>query len=465
MNPKSHGLNVDVTLDRASGVSLRRQILAQLKAAITDGVLAPGDPLPSSRSLAGSLRVSRTTVLACYQELEGDGWTYGSHGAGTFVARRDTVSVAPTPIVDEDDDQPVYDFRPGAVDPVLVTESGWKNVWRNFDPSDLPAPPCGTRALRAALASYLTSARGLPCSLDEIIVCAGTAEALTVLAVALGWAGRDAAVEDPGYPAIRDVLRRMSVRCVALDVTDPATVPTQLADSTGLAAVYLTPSHQYPLGHRMGQDERRAVIDWADRSGAVVIEDDYDGEFHFGIAPSTSMAGMRPESNVVYVGTMSKVLDPGLRLAYLRVPPHLVDAVGAARTDIGSTVAAPVQAGVANLLNSGQLSRHIARVRRIYGDRRRAALQALDGLPAVRALTGIDAGLHIVAGLATGINAAKVVSEAAERGVGVLDLDDFRTVPAPQRPALVLGYGRHTPSAIRAGMTLLSECAELRRHG
>lgn len=467
MNQMSHGLNVNLTLDRASGVSLRRQILTQLKAAIVDAVLAPGDPLPSSRSLAESLGVSRTTVLACYQELEGDGWIYGAHGAGTFVARRGigAVHAGTDPSIEPGRaERPVYDFRPGAVDPELAIDSGWKDMWRTFAPSDLPAPPCGTRSLRAALANYLTSARGLRCVFDEIVVCAGTAEALTVLAVALSWSGRSAAVEDPGYPAIRDVLRRMSVQCTALDVTQPATVPRQLENAGALAAVYLTPSHQYPLGHRMGTAERRAVIEWADRSGAVIVEDDYDGEFHFGIAPSTSLAGLRPDSNVVYVGTMSKVLDPGLRLAYLRVPPHLADAVRAARTDIGSTVAAPIQAGVANLLHTGQLSRHIARVRRTYGDRRRAALLALGEVPAVTDLSGIDAGLHIVAELATGTEAAKVVSEAAGLGVGVLDLDDFRTEPDPEHPALVFGYGRHTPSAIRTGVALLSACAELRRH-
>jgi GntR family transcriptional regulator/MocR family aminotransferase len=466
MNQMSYGLNVNLTLDRGCGVSLREQILAQLKSAITEGVLPPGDPLPSSRSLAERLRVSRTTVLACYQELEGDGWIYGAHGSGTFVARRD--ANPPTSLSEsmETDAPPrfTYDFRPGAVDPALAIESGWKNLWRNFAPSEVPAPACGTSELRSAIATYLSSARGLRCSPGEIIVCAGTAEAITVLSLALGWAGSSAAVEDPGYPVIRDILRRMSVQCRPLDVTDPATIPAQLDSAETLSAVYLTPSHQYPLGHRLSVDVRSAVLAWSDRTGAVVIEDDYDGEFHFGVAPSTSMAGMRTSANVAYIGTMSKVLDPGLRLAYLRVPPHLAGDVRKAREDLGSTVAAPVQDGVAALIRSGQLSRHIARVRRVYGDRRRVLLHALDGVPGVRRLTGIDAGLHIVAELSAGIDAAKVVSEAGERGIGVLDLDGFRTRPEPDRPALVLGYARHTPSAARAAMTLFAQCPALHTH-
>lgn len=457
MNEMTSEFNVTVTLDRSSGTSLRAQILDQLKAAIGAGVLAPGDPLPSSRTLAEHLGVSRTTVLGCYQELEGEGWVFGAHGAGTFVARPETPAAAQpsAPAVESAAAEFSYDFRPGSLDPALVGELGWRDLWRAVAASDVPAPASGLLSLRQALAAYLTSARGLPCSADQIVVCAGTAEAVALLSVALGWAGKAAAVEDPGYPEIRRLLQRMSVQLKPIDATQG--VAAHLASAEPLAAAYLTPSHQYPLGHRMVREERHAVIEWADRTGAVVVEDDYDGEFHFGVPPSTSMAGLSPDSNVVYVGTMSKVLDPGLRLAYLRVPPHLVDQVCAARTDLGSTVAAPVQAAVATLVQSGQLSRHIARVRRIYGDRRRALIQSLNECPAVRGLTGIDAGLHLVANLEPGVDARGVAAEAASRGLAVADLDDFRMCPAPDSPALVLGFARHSPAAIRAAVAVLND--------
>jgi GntR family transcriptional regulator/MocR family aminotransferase len=445
---------------------LREQILSQVKQAVVEGVLMPDDPLPSSRSLAEAVGVSRTTVLGCYLELEGDGWIYGAQGAGTFVARRGTVD---TPERPPDEAPPpdasvqlTYDFRPGSVDPAILSGTEWRGLLRLGAPSATAAPASGAPELRSALASYLGSARGLQCTPEEIFVCAGTAEAVSLLCTALGWNGRDVAIEDPGYPAIRNVLQRMSVRCVSLDVTQPSAVPETLASLEPLAATYLTPSHQYPLGHRMSRDDRLAVIDWADRAGTVVVEDDYDGEFTFGIAPSTSMAGLRPTSNVVFVGTMSKVLDPGLRLAYLRVPPHLVDQIRRTREDLGSTVATPIQLGVAAFIRSGELSRHIARARRIYSDRRRALLRELAECPWVRDLVGIDAGLHIVALLDPAVNAQRLVEEAWARGVGLASLDEFRSSRAHGEPALVLGYSRHTPAAIRAAMAVVAQCAQLR---
>lgn len=460
MNDSAHGLNVTVTLDRRSSVPVRAQILTQLRQAIVDRVLVSGDPLPSTRALAAQLRVSRTTVTSCYLELEGDGWITSSHGAGTFVSRRD-----PSP----DERRPAaaraqppsaqsFDLRPGGVDPALVSSRDWQRIWRRAAPTATAPDPCGVPELRDALAGYLTTARGLPCTAEEIVVCAGTAEAVTVLSAALGWPSRAVGVENPGYPAIRNVLRRMGIDPVGVDVTDPEAVPRRLTESPPLAGVYLTPSHQYPLGHRLSEAQRRAVIEWADRTKTVVVEDDYDGEFSFGIVPSTSMAGMSPTSNVVFVGTLSKVLDPGLRLAYLRVPPHLGDAVRTARTDFGPTVPTAVQFGVSAFVASGDLSRHIARARRVYADRRRALLAELQSFPAVTALVGVDAGLHVLAELTPGTQTAQLVAQARLRGVGVLDLDEFRIAPDRSRPGLVFGYSAHSPAAIRKAMTILRDC-------
>ncbi|AQA06828.1 hypothetical protein BVC93_29195 [Mycobacterium sp. MS1601] len=454
-------LNVAVTLDRGSPVPVRTQILTQLRDAITDRVLAPGDPLPSTRLLAAALGVSRTTVTNCYLELEGDGWVVSSQGAGTFVAGRDSATSMPMP-TPAATAVPLFDLRPGGVDPALLSPGAWRRLWRPGAPSASAPDPCGVPALRAALAGYLASARGLACTPAEIVVCAGTAEAVTLLVAALGWAGATVATEDPGYPAIRNVLRRNAVSVAPIDVTDPGRVPG-LLDSCDAAGVYLTPSHHYPLGHRLSEAQRRQVITWADRTGAVVIEDDYDGEFSFGLAPSTSMAGLSPLSSVVFIGTLSKVLDPGLRLAYLRVPLHLVDAVRAAREDLGPTVATAVQDGVAGFIAAGELSRHVAKARRIYADRRRALLAELRAVPAVVDLIGIDAGLHIVAMLQPELSSAQVVDEASQQGVELLDLDEFRFRPQYDKPGLVFGYSAHAPADIRNALGMLRNCPELRK--
>lgn len=462
----TYDLNVNVTVDRQSAVSLREQILTQVKEAMASGVLMPDDPLPSTRILAEAVGVSRTTVLSCYLELEGDGWIYSAQGAGTFVARRGTFDKPEVPpeVAWQPDSsgQLRYDFRPGSVDPTILSGAEWRGLLRLGAPSAAAAPAPGAPELRSALAAHLGSARGLKCTPEEIFVCAGTAEAISLLCIALGWNGRAVAVEDPGYPAIRSVLERMSARCVSVDVAQPRAVPGLLASCEPLAATYLTPSHQYPLGHRMSHEDRLSVIEWADRTGTIVVEDDYDGEFTFGIAPSTSMAGLQPSSNVVFIGTMSKVLDPGLRLAYLRVPPHLIDQVKRTCEDLGSTVATPIQLGVAAFIRSGELSRHIARARRIYSDRRRALLRELAKVPWVRDLVGIDAGLHVVALLDPTLNAQMLVEQAWARGVGLSSLDEFRSGGSPGEPALVLGYSRHNPAAIHAAMAIVAQCEPYR---
>jgi GntR family transcriptional regulator/MocR family aminotransferase len=458
-------LNPPITLDRRSALSLREQILTQLRAAIADGVLEIHDPLPSSRALAADLGVARGTVLACYLELEGDGWIYSTHGAGTFVADRSAAPAPPRPQPDAvAAPPPPMSLLPGELDPTVVPLPTWRAAWRSSAvPTATPAPPAGTDELRAALAGYLSSARGLSCRADEIVICAGTAEALVVMGLALGWHGREVGMEDPGYPAVRRVLARLGTRVVPLDVTGPDTLVHALTTRPDpLAAVYLTPSNQHPLGHRIDPDARHRLLAWARQTGTVLVEDDYDGEFRFGVAPLPSLAGLDPDGNAVYLGTMSKVLDPGLRLAYLRVPPWLRAAVLAARTDVGSTVGTPTQQAVAYLLRSGELSRHIARVRRLYADRRRALLRSLREIPAIEQVRGMDAGLHVVAELRAGVAAAVVVRQALAHGVAVGDLDDFRATPDPSAPALVLGYGGLSPTALRHAVAALAQCAELR---
>lgn len=440
---------------------MRTQIVRQIAEAISAGVLEVDDPLPSTRELARELGVSRTTVTGCYQQLEGDGWIRGSQGAGTFVARRGSAGATgpqpPARPASERAPEPAFDLRPGGIDSATVSADQWRGLWRYATPSGVPPEPAGTPRLREALAHYLYSARGIVCESDEILVTAGTVEAVGLLVAALGWAGGKVALEDPGYPAIRRVLSRWNVETVSVPVDDGARIASHLDRSPGVAAAYLTPGHQYPLGYRLDTAERGRVLDWAERTGAVVIEDDYDGEFRYGVAPTMSMAAMRPLSNIVYIGTLSKVLDPGLRLAYLRVPPHLRDVVAQTREDLGATVATPIQDGVAAMLESGELSMHVARSRRLYGDRRKATLEALSRIPVVTGIRGIEAGLHLLVEFDDSIDMPYVVARCRSRGVAVESLADFYR-DRPRINGLVIGYGRHTPTALRNAITILAEC-------
>jgi len=463
-----HEIDKLVILDRAGGGSLRDQIVEQLTAAMRDGVLAAGDPLPSTRSLAEGLGVARSTVVACYLRLEGEGWLHSNHGSGTFVAERPDERAAAGPAAPSlatspaELPAPVFDLVPGNLDPSVLATPRWRAAFRPAPATGTVPPAQGLPALRAALADHLRSARGLACRPEEIVLCAGTAEGLAVIGLALGWPGHEVAVEDPGYPAVGMVLRRIGARVVPIAVDGDLSVLAGLRSLPAPpSAVYLTPSHQYPLGHRLHEDERRGLLAWAADTGAVLLEDDYDGEFRFGVAPLASLAGLDPSADTIYLGTLSKVLDPALRIAYLRVPPRLLDAVLASRADLGSTTSGSAQEAVLRMLRSGELSRHIARARRLYADRRLAVMQALAAVPAVTGIRGMDAGLHLVVELAPGIRSAVLVAEAAARGVHVDDLDSCRARPDPDRPALVVGYGALAPAQLRLAVQRLASCPEL----
>lgn len=463
-------LDIPIHIDRSSAEPVGRQVTVQLRQAMADGMLRAGDPLPSTRLLARRLGVARSTVVACYLELEGEGWVTSSHGAGTYVADAIPAGSAPSARAPADRDaiaEPLpavtadgaLELRPGDLDPRLVSTAEWRRSWQGTVPAGVPAPPAGTAELRADLAGYLASSRGLRCRPEEIIVCAGTQEALLVLALGLRWARRAVAVEDPGYPPVRRLLTALGSAVVPLDVSEAGHAPARLAAlDPAPAAVYLTPSHQYPLGHRMTTQDRDTVLDWSDATGAVLIEDDYDSEFRFDVAPVPSMAGMRPDSRVAYLGTMSKVLDPGLRVAYARVPPVLLPAALEARETVGTTVPTPVQQAVSRFIRSGELSRHIARMRRVYAERRRVLRGVLADVPGIVRIGGLEAGLHALVELDPRLRAADIVAAAAAHGLSVADLDEFRTCPDLTRPGLLISYSSGEPAGLRRAGQILSEC-------
>lgn len=461
------GLDIPLSVDRTAAEPIRSQIARQLRSAIEAGLLPAGYVMPSSRNLAASLQVSRSTVVSAFLELEGQGWIETAQGAKTLVShrpdlRRPTPSTTPPP--QEVPGPGPVDMRPGDLNPDDVVMAGWRSAWRSVAPVSAPPPPCGNDDMRIALARYLGSARGLPCEPDQIVVCAGTADALTVLTLAFGWTESHVLVEDPGYPAVRRALEVLNVDWQPIDVTNQEEFLDNVRRAgSSAAAFFLTPSHQYPLGHRVDERTRGELLAWASRSDTVLIEDDYDSEFRFGVPPLPSLSGIDPDSNTVYVGTMSKVLDPGLRLTFLRVPPHLLQAVVRVRDALGATVSAQVQQAVTNLLNSGELSRHIARVRKIYGDRRRVLLDELSSISAARSVRGLDAGLHVLVELDRRAKAATVVAQARDVGIAIADLDEYRSRPEVERPAIVLGYGQVPPALLRRTVRRLSELPELKR--
>jgi GntR family transcriptional regulator / MocR family aminotransferase len=465
-------VEVPLALDRDHGGDLRQQVAEQLRQAIRGGSFAAGQRLPSSRILATHLGVSRATVVAAVAELDGEGWVESRHGSGTYVASGiESGQLAPVPAdravgggsVDggASRQRPVIDLEPGRPDTSGLIDPAWRRAWREASSGRLlttELPPAGLPELRVALAEHVRRTRGIICDPDQVVVTAGTGDALRLLVDAYGVRGQTAVVEDPGYPSARSILTRAGAVLHPVGVDDDGLVaenlPTVPPDARLL---YLTPSHQYPLGGRLPVERRLAVLRWARDRDVVVVEDDYDSEFRFGAAPVPALASLDTSGRVVYVGTLSKVVSLGLRMAYVVASLALVDAMLEIRRPLGMPVSELVQRAMAIYIGTGGLRRHVARQRRIYAERRARLVRRLGALGGVNAVSGLDAGLHAVIWLTGDRDAAFVVAAAAQAGLRVIDLDFYRMTPDPTRPGLVLGYAHVTAADLDRALDRLAD--------
>jgi GntR family transcriptional regulator/MocR family aminotransferase len=453
--------NLPIVVDRADGDPLAAQVSTQVRAAVTHGALHAGDRLPSTRDLAATLGVSRTVVTTAYASLFAEGWLEGRHGSGTYVA--DVASAPPAPArAPADADAPgprepapgagsLVELRPGIPWAAGIDPAAWRRAWR-YAGSQPPSPwpdPHGLPELRAELAAYLRRSRALSVSPADVLVTRGVSGGLALLAAALLSPGDKAGVEEPGYPAAREVLTRAGAQVVPCRVDAHGVVPEELPGD--LRLLYTTPAHQYPLGGRLPVGRRQALTAWARKTGAVVVEDDYDSEFRYDVGPLPALYSMDPEV-IVYLGTASKALTPAVGAGWLVASPALVERIARLRPDLGERMPEPVQHALLALLSSGDLERHIRRMRLEYARRRAAIVEALT--PPCR-LLGDTAGLHVVLELPAGLPPELVVAEAARQGVGLYALDRYFAGP-PSISGLILGYGATPLTQVRRAAAVLA---------
>ncbi|BBY19106.1 MocR-like pyridoxine biosynthesis transcription factor PdxR [Mycolicibacterium litorale] len=431
--------------------------------AIRSGRLAPGTRLPSSRALAGDLGVARNTVARAYAELIAEGWLTSQHGSSTCVSRRATEivrSVATPPPRRPPARRLDHDLRPGRPDLSAFPRAEWSRaVKRALDAAPVEAfgyaDPYGRPELRRALSQYLARTRGVRTRPCNIVVCSGAAEGLGLIAGALAGEGIVAvAVEEFGLPTQWASLDRAGIRCPPLAVDSDGADVTALDDMPEVGGVLLTASHQFPLGVTLHPQRRAAVVDWARRTGGVIIDDDYDGEFRYDREPVGALQGVDPE-HVIYMGTVSKSLAPGLRLGWLALPERLVDAVARQKGEIEGTSGFVDQLTMAEFIVSGSYDRHIRRMRAEYSRRREQLVAAVARSSRQSTVAGTPAGLHVMLELARG-GESDLVRQLAWRRLGVEGLGGFRhpeTVSA--RDGLVIGFASPAPSAWSAALDAL----------
>ena len=441
------------------GPGRRSALERALREAIASGRLPPGERLPSTRTLARDLGAARGTVAEAYAQLAAEGWLIARQGSGTVVA---AVAAGHTTGGELVDPGPTarFDLRPGLPDVNSFPRRTWLRALR-AELAQAPDAllrhdaPAGMARLRRALAGYLARARGVRTDPERIVVCTGFRQGLSLVCRALAREGRaSVALEDPTVPHHRPIVAATGVTSVDVPVDEHGLVLEALASTTArLAAV--TPAHQFPLGVTLDPARRAGLVTWARERDALVLEDDYDGEFRFDRHPVGALQALDPD-RVIYAGTASKTLAPGLRLGWLVLPERLAARVAEEKAldDGGSPV--PDQLALAAMIERHDLDRHVRAARQRYRRRRDRLVEVVRRhAPAVR-IRGIAAGLHAVLELPSdGPDETEILAQAARLDLALLGLGSCYGSTPPPGPALVIGYATPPEHAYEAALTVL----------
>ena len=468
-SPLADLLPIDLHLNRAGGTALHTQLAEQLRQGVLSGALPADLRLPGSRPLAASLGVTRGVVAEAYAKLVAEGTLSAAVGSGTRVPRGAVQAIQkrgesspswfvppPPPPIDHAGRLPGIHFKTGVTTSATLDEKVWRQAWayaaRQGISGDYSAV-AGEDALRGALAAFVGRSRGLLARAGDVLVTAGTLQALNLIERLLP-RGSAVLIENPGYRAARQVFVDGGHTALPLPLDEDG--PVISPDLPPARAVYVTPSHQFPLGVRMSLPRRLALLDWAEANDALIIEDDYNGEFRYGAPPLPPLASLDAgRGRVVYIGTLSKVLSPVVRTGFVVAPPALMPALVRARTLLDFGHPLPVQHALTFLLTHGELDRHVRRSRRWHAQVREALTRELEDLPHGAHLSGIEAGLHVCLNV-PGLDAAEVQAELARRQVHVSTLAEFAFGTAvPQ--AIVLGYGGLSAAQAAAGARVVRE--------
>jgi GntR family transcriptional regulator / MocR family aminotransferase len=474
-------MRLAAVLDRSSSTPLHRQIYEQWRKGILTGRFRPGDPVPSTRELAITLETSRSTITEAYEQLIAEGYLETSHGSGTFVCRKlpdELLTARHMAKAGPQEDVPVrlsrygdrltadyrrppappgvIDFAPGIPDLPHFPFALWRRLLmrhlRKPDQAifDYAEGAAGYPQLRSEIARYVSRLRAVRCRAEQVIVVNGSQQALDLCARLLLEAGDDVAMENPGYRGAHRVFTACGTRLHPLSIDGDGVVVRHFTRPARL--VYVTPSHQLPTGVAMSLGRRLQVIAWARQRGAVIIEDDYCSEYRYSGPPLPSLQGLASEVAVIYIGTFSKIMFPGLRMGYIIAPPQLVPAITRAKWLSDRHSAVLDQAALADFLSEGHLERHIRRMRRLYGLRREALVESLARhFGASAKVFGEAAGMHVM----VRFDDERIGQRAARNRVHLVSADEYY-ITKPPGGEYVLGFAGIGERTIREGVKRLA---------
>ena len=483
----------DARLSPFFDTPLYQQVYANLRSSILSGDLKAGMKLPSTRALAEELNVSRNTILNAYRQLIAEGYIESVEGSGTYVAQiapdrllapqvkeASTDAGAPGPLKPRFSDHAMLQLAAPqmsqlAPSPIEVSRRPFRfgiptledfpyKLWTRLvvrQARQLPISAftyqhaAGYLPLRKAIAAHAIASRGVHCTPEQIIIVPGAQGGLDLVTRLLINAGDQVWMEDPGYLKARGAFLGSGAKIIPVPVDQEGIVVEAGIDRAPQAHLaYLTPSHQFPVGVTLSLARRIALLDWAKRANAYLIEDDYDSEYHYTERPLPALQGLDEAGRVIYIGTFSKVLFPALRLGYLILPPSLVNAFQIVRNLIDTHPPILEQAVLTDFIVDGHLARHLRRMRKLYAERRDALLDAARELPLE--IRSAEAGMHCVGWLPVGMDDRSLVRSAASHGIDLVPVANFSMEPM-ERKGILLGYSEYTVEQIQDGVRHLAE--------
>ena len=479
------GIDLAIALDKHAAVPLHRQLYQELRQAILSGRLSPNQRLPSTRTLAKSLEISRSTVTLSYEQLLSEGYLETTVGSGTFVSQLpdDLLKLRPLERCDRSQNLPIQlstygtnlksaelsipepdlpiNFRYGrpALDQFPVKL--WRKLFSrhcgsNLDLLDYSGDRLGYQPLREAIARYLGSTRAVQCEPEQIMITNGYQQALDLVTRLLINPGDTVAIENPGYLGARQVFEMQGAKLLPIAVDHSGLVVKDLLSAPAVKLVYVTPSHQFPTGAVLSLPRRLELLTWAQQTNTVIVEDDYDSEYRYSSRPIPALQGLDRHGLVFYIGTFSKILFPSLRIGYLVVSKPLVSAFARAKWLCDRHSPLLEQQVLADFINEGHLETHLRQMRRLYDQRRQALVQAIGQYLGQASILGENAGIHLMVKLNTSLSDEDVIQKAAQVGVGLVTARSYY-LQADSQGEFLFGYSELDESQIQEGICRLAQ--------